>query len=147
MHKLEQIKEEVIEKIESTYKDHSNLEPAVLDYLDKLAHFGKNLGKLCEPNDEGFSMRSYRDGMSRGRSYEGSYEDGSFGGEAYARGRRNARRDSMGRYSGEGGYSREDGYSRGTWDTVDKIEDLIREAPDEQTRQELQRIAGRMRNG
>lgn len=141
MHKLEQIKDEVIEKIESTYKDHSNLEPAVLDYLDKLAHFGKNLGKLCESNDEGFSMRSYRDGMSRGRSYEGSYEGGSFGGEAYARGRRNARRDSMGRYS------REEGYSRGTWDMVDQIEDLIREAPDEQTRQELQRIAGKMRNG
>jgi hypothetical protein len=42
-------------------------------------------------------------------------------------------------------YSRD--YSQGTWDTVNKIEDIIREAPDEQTRQELQRIAGRMRNG
>ncbi len=73
-----------------------------------------------------------------GRSYGG---DASYGGEAYARGRRNAHRDSMGRYS------REEGYSRGTWDMVDQIEDLIREAPDEQTRQELQRIAGKMRNG
>lgn len=140
MHKLEQIKEEVIEKIESTYKDHSNLEPAVLDYLDKLAHFGKNLGKLCESNDEGFSMRSYRDGMSHGYM-PFVYAGESYGGEAYARGRMNAKRDSMGRYS------REDGYSRGHWDTVNAIEDLIREAPDEQTRQELQRIAGRMRNG
>lgn len=160
MHKLKDIKEKMIEKIEDTYKDHPSLEPAVLQYIDTLAHAAKNIVKICEAEEEekeyssrggsnrsmrGFPMvfdgRSYEGGSNayEGSNAGGSYE-GSYGGEAYARGRRNARRDSMGRYS------REEGYSRGTWDTVDKIEDLIREAPDEQTRQELQRIAGRMRN-
>lgn len=153
MHKLKDIKEKMVEKIEETYKDHPSLEPAVLSYIDTLAHAAKNIAKICESEEESeYSSR----GMSRaavpmvfaGHTYDGeSYGGEAYGGEAYARGRRNARRDSMGRYSREGGYSREDGYSRGTWDTVDKIEDLIREAPDEQTRQELQRIAGRMRNG
>lgn len=143
MHKLKDIKEKMIEKIEEIYKDHPTLETAALQYIDTLAHAAKNIAKICESEEDGeYSSR----GMSRamrpvvfdGRSYDG---DASYGGEAYARGRRNARRDSMGRYS------REEGYSRGTWDMVDQIEDLIREAPDEQTRQELQRIAGKMRNG
>lgn len=149
MHKLKDIKEKMIEKIEEIYKDHPTLETAALQYIDTLAHAAKNIAKICESEEDGeYSSR----GMSRamrpvvfdGRSYDG---DASYGGEAYARGRMNAKRDSMGRYSREGDYSHEDGYSHGTWDMVDQIEDLIRKAPNEQTRQELQRIAGRMRNG
>lgn len=138
MHNLKKIKEAMVEKIEDTYKEHSDLSPNVLDYIDKLAHAAKNIHKLCEADDGEYSMRgSYEGGMSHGYM-PFVYAGESYGGEAYRRGQR---RDAMGRYS------REDGYSRGTWDTVNKIEDLIKEAPDEQTRQELQRIAGRMRNG
>lgn len=149
MHNLKKIKEAMVEKIEDTYKEHSDLSPNVLDYIDKLAHAAKNINKICEAEEGGdYSMRNSYEGGSN-RSYADMshgympfvYAGESYGGEAYARGRMNAKRDSMGRYS------REEGYSRGTWDTVNKIEDLIREAPDEQTRQELQRIAGRMRNG
>jgi len=119
MHRLEEIKDQMIEKIEDVYKDHSSLEPAVLDYIDKLAHAAKCIDKLCG------GEASFRVG---GYTYEGG--DGS-----YARGRMNAKRDSMGRYSRD--------YSRGRWDS--KIEDLIKEAPDDETRQELQKIAEKMR--
>ena len=130
MHKLEEIKEKLIEKMERMYADHPDLSGSVIENIDVMAHAVKNLCKICESEDEGYSSRPM---VFDGRSY---------GGEAYRK------RDSMGRFSRDGysrDYSRD--YSQGTWDTVNKIEDLIREAPDEQTRQELQRIAGRMRNG
>lgn len=92
-----------------------------------------------------------------GRSYDGSYarasmnrypryqyEDGS-----YARGRgRNARRDSMGRYSREGSY-RDDrmmrGYSRdGKQEYKEQLMDMMDSAPDEQTRQSLKRMIDSM---
>ena len=73
----------------------------------------------------GYGRGSYRDG---GGSYRGSYNDGG----SYARGR-NARRDSMGRYSRDDGYSRDGGM-------VDDLRDLADRAPDEQTRQEMQRL-------
>lgn len=147
MHNLKKIKEAMVEKIEDTYKEHSDLSPNVLSYIDTLAHAAKNINKICEAEEggdysmrgsyEGGSNRSYADGMSHGYM-PFVYAGESHGGEAYRRGQR---RDAMGRYSGE------DGYSRGTWDTVNQIEDIIKKAPDEQTRQELQRIAGRLRNG
>ena len=56
---------------------------------------------------------------------------------SYARGRRGAPRDSMGRYSGEMGYSRHG-------DPVEKIREAMEHAPDEQTRRELERIVQRL---
>jgi hypothetical protein len=74
-------------------------------------------------------------------SYEGSYDDGMGG--SYARGRgRNAKRDSMGRYSREGGYSRADGKQ----EYIEHMRDLIMDAPDEQTRQSIQRMISEMEN-
>lgn len=57
------------------------------------------------------------------------------GGSSYARGRgRNARRDSMGRYSREGGYS------QGAEDMIQELRELMEDAPDDKTRQEFQRF-------
>lgn len=57
------------------------------------------------------------------------------GGGSYARGRgRNARRDSMGRYSREGGYS------YGAEDMVQELRELMQDAPDDRTRQEFERF-------
>lgn len=59
---------------------------------------------MMEEFDEGYSSE-----MRPVTSVGGSYRGGSYrgGGMSYARGRgRNARRDSMGRYSSERGYSR-----------------------------------------
>lgn len=92
--------------------------------------------------------RSYRGGSYR---YDGSYNDGN----SYARGRgRNARRDSMGRYSREGSYRdgrsyRMDGYSRadGKQEYIEHLRDMMEEAPDDQTRQGVQRMIQQMEQG
>ena len=78
---------------------------------------------MMEAEDEGYSGR-----MSN-RSYGGmSYADY---GRSYARGRRNAPRDSMGRYSGGD-------------DTAEALRGVMDRISDPQARQELQYIIGRM---
>ena len=96
-----------------------------------------------------------------GRSYDGSYARGGRGyrngryayesyddGMSYARGRgRNARRDSMGRYSREGSYrgSYERGYSRdGKEEYKQQLMEMMETAPDEQTRQSIKRMIDQM---
>ena len=61
--------------------------------------------------------------------YSGRYWDDDH--RSYTR-----RRDSMGRYSGERGYSRHT--------LSDKIRDLMDEAPDDRTRQEIQRLVEKL---
>ena len=105
------------------------------DYIDKLTHTIKSVKgviKMEEESgmDDGYSERGYsRDGSYRGYSRAGSYEG------SYARGRgSNARRDSMGWYSSDGSYR----YSGGNM--VDDLRDLMNDAPDNETRQEMQRL-------
>lgn len=138
MHKLYDLKEMLCRELED-YSNRDNLDINSLEIVDKLAHAVKNIDKIIESEEEqdgGMSGRSYRGGMYDGGSYRGgSYREGSYrdGGMSYARGRgRNARRDSMGRYSRER-YSRDD-------NMADSIRDLMENAPDEQTRMELQRM-------
>ena len=107
------------------------------DYIDKLTHSLKSVKAVMKMEeeaemDDGYSERMYSRGYDRGGSYRGSYDGGSYG-----RGRMNARRDSMGRYSSN------DGYSRGG-SMVDELRDLMQDAPDEQTRQEMQRLIQKM---
>ena len=106
------------------------------EYVDRLAHILKSVKGVIKMEeeaemDDGYSERMYSRGYDRG-SYRGSYGDGSYG-----RGRMNARRDSMGRYSSN------DGYSRGG-NMVDELRELMMDAPDEQTRQEMQRLIDKM---
>ena len=102
-----------------------------LETIDKLTHSLASVKKIMAfMEDEGYSGNypmSYTDGSYR-NSYRGSY----------ARGRSNPRRDGMGRYSGEYGYSRND--------LADKMRDLMREAPDDRTRQEIQRMVDKLEN-
>ena len=112
-----------------------------VDYVDKLTHTLKSIKAVMameEANDmdDGYSERGYSRGYDRG-SYRGSYGDG--GSYAMGRGRgRYANRDSMGRYS-----SRDDGYSRGV-SMADELRDLAENAPNDQIKQELMRIVGKM---
>ena len=80
-----------------------------IDSVYKLMDIAKDGYEVLACEDEMYG-ESYDDGY--GRSMRGSYD----GGMSYARGRRNARRDSMGRYSRDGrsyrGNSYERGYSR-----------------------------------
>lgn len=100
-----------------------------LETIDKLTHALASVKKIMAfmEDEEGYSG-NWPEG-----SYRGSYRS-SYGG-SYARGR-NQRRDSMGRYSGERGYSRND--------LADKMRDLMTDAPDDRTRQEIQRMIDKL---
>ena len=103
-----------------------------LDKLDKVAHALKSIKgtmQMEKADEEGYSgMYPYMGGYGYNRG--GSYERGEGG--SYSRGRTNARRDSMGRYSGERGYSRND--------LSDKLRELMEDAPDEHSRKKIQRL-------
>lgn len=111
------------------------LSPADTAYMDQLLHSLKSAKTVmammnAENEDEG---RSYE-----GRSYRGSS------------GRSGRRRDSMGRYSGDyngmrymGNYSGRRGYSRDD-EMISNLREMMEDAPDEQTRNDLQRMISRM---
>ncbi len=96
-----------------------------LETIDKLTHSLASVKKIMAFMEDEDGYSGY-DGGSYRNSYRGSY---ARNGGSYARGQR---RDSMGRYSGERGYSRSD--------LADKMRDLMMDAPDDRTRQEIQRM-------
>lgn len=100
--------------------EKGNLTMSEVQYADTLAHLKKNLMKAEEmENGAEYSMRGYT-----------SRTMPTYYGNSYA-GRRNARRDSMGRYSR-------------TEDIAMQLRDLMEDAPDEQTRMDIKRIIDRM---
>lgn len=131
---LYRLKTKLIKNI-GDYAD-SQLTSGVVDVIQKASSAAKDICKIieaCEEEEEGYSQR--------GGSYRNSYagESGRDEGGSYARGRRRAPRDSMGRYSGYG-YSR-DGYSRHSGQkTAEEIRALMSDAPDDETRREMERL-------
>lgn len=144
------LKDMLCEELEE-YGKKDKLDVGGLEIVDKLAHTIKNLDKIIESyEDEGYS-EAYYDG-----SYEGSYENGTgnMGGGSYARrysrerdgrsrrgsyamarGRgRNAKRDSMGRYSRDGKMM------------AQELRELMEDAPDERIRMELQKVIQKVEN-
>ena len=127
MHELYQLKEMLCKELKE-YGDKGELTAGTLDVVDKLAHAAKNLDKIIEAYEDegnsGYYPYAYDDGMNRGgRSYNG----GSYRGRSYAR-----RRDSMGRYSRDG--------------LADKMRELMEDAPDDRTRQEIKRMVEKLEN-
>lgn len=117
MQDLYELKEMLMEELEKY--GQKELTAGSLEVVDKLAHSLKNICKIME-EDDGVS---YYDGVSyRGGSYENRGGRGS-----YAR-----RRDAMGRYSRN--------YSRAAEDMVSELRELMKDAPDDKTRQEFQRF-------
>lgn len=135
MHKLYELKEMLCDELEE-YGSKGELTAGTLDVVDKLSHTIKNLDKIIEKyEEEEYSSRggSYEGGNMGGGSYRGSYRGGS-----YARGRgRNARRDSMGRYSSERGYSRDE-------EMIAELRELMEDAPDDKTRREFQKFISKI---
>ena len=133
MHRLcEYIDSELME-MERGVASGKRLSASELEYADKLAHLKKSIltNKAMEEayDDDGYS-RADGDHMTSGRRY-------SYAG----RGRgRNARRDSMGRYSNRGGYSYDDAKD----DMIEELRELMGDAPDEQTKKEFQRFISKM---
>ena len=126
-----------LDELKSKIKKGGKLSMAETEYMDTLAHAKKNLMKGEEMSEEGYSgmmyPRYYGDDRMDGRSYrdERSYADDRMDGRSYARGR-NARRDSMGRYSR--------GYSMANEDMMDELRDLMEKAPDEMTKKEFRKF-------
>lgn len=118
---LESLSEIVSEKLgDKTRRVRSNgMTDGDLDTIDKLTHTLKSIkGVLRFMDEDGYSSHyPYMDGGSYTRS-------------------RNPRRDSMGRYSSEYGYSRSD--------LAEKMRELMDEAPDDRTRQEMKRMVEKL---
>lgn len=136
MHKLIEYACEELEALEKKAAKGS-MSAAEIEYADKLASLKKNLLKGDMLYDE-----MEMDGGEYSGNYayaRGGNRGGDMGSGSYARGRsRNARRDSMGRYS------REDGYSRAADDMVAKLREVAEDAPDEESRKEIHKLIRKM---
>lgn len=146
MHKLMELKEKLIDEL-GDYSENGKFSKEDVEAIKYISSGIDHICNIMEREDEGSYAMSSEGGSYEGGSYEGSYGGGSYGGSyrggrgrgSYARGRgRNARRDSMGRYS------RESGYSRAADDMVMELRELMEEAPDQQTKQEMERIVKRL---
>lgn len=139
MHKLYELKEKLMDELEA-YSQNGKFSKDDVEAIKYISSAIDHICNICDdmdgeysgdmmPGDMSMAGGSYARGGNRGgRSYRGSY----------ARGRgRNARRDSMGRYSSEG-------YSRAEDDFRMDLQELLQDAPNEQVRQKLQRIMSEM---
>lgn len=155
MHKIKEMLMKELYEYEDKAKKTSGgkLSAGDLETLHKLTDTVKNIDKIEMLEDEG-GYSEGGDWMGEGRIYGQTYR----GGESYARGRgRNARRDSMGRYSreggrtedggsyrrgGRGGYSREGGYSMadGIDDMMEKAEEMLEEAETPEQKQAIHKF-------
>jgi len=116
-----------------------------IDSVYKLMDIVKDAHCIWKYEDEEESGYSEDGGPYDRRSYRGDDYDGGMSG---ARGRgQYAKRDSMGRYSrGDRSYR---GYSRGDakHEYIEELRDLMESAPDDQTRQSIQRMIQQMEQG
>ena len=117
MHDLKDLLCAELEDYAEKGKKANKMSAGDLEAIHKLTDTVKNILKIDMLEEEsGYSEDGHY--MGEGRIYGTSYESGysERGGSSYARGRgRNARRDSMGRYSRDGGMSYHDdmSYARG----------------------------------
>lgn len=138
MHKLYELKEKLINELEA-YSQNGKFSKDDVEAIKYISSAIDHICNICEDmegeysgdmmgGDMSMAGGSYARGNRGGRSYRGSY----------ARGRgRNARRDSMGRYSSEG-------YSRAEDDFRMELQELMQDAPNDQIRQKMQRIMSDM---
>ena len=125
MHKLYEYACDELKALEK--KAEKGLTAAELEYADKLTELKKNILKIEMLEGDSEYSGNYG-GM---RSYRRSYADDEYG--SYA-GRRNARRDAMGRYSGAKD------------DIIDQLHDMVKTAPDERTKREIMNLIDKMEN-
>lgn len=136
MKSYEKIKEMLCEELENIAKK-GELTAGSLDTVDKLTHAIKSIETIIamnEYNDDGYSNRgSYesRNGSSYARRYT---RDGSMdGGNSYAR-YGNVRRDRMGRYSRD----------EANDEIISRLHEVMEEAQNEQTKQEIRKLINKM---
>ena len=150
MHKIkEMLMNELYEYEEKAKKSGGSVSTQELDRIHKLTDVIKNIDKIEALEAGGYSEDT--DFMGEGRMYGTSYDSGS----SYARGRgRNAKRDSMGRYSRDGeahnrnmgGHMDSRGYSRdGAKDhLVEKMEEMMDMAETEEDRRAIRQCINKL---
>ena len=146
MHDLKDLLCAELEDYAEKGKKSGKMSMGDLESIHKLTDTVKNIMKIDVLKEEaGYS----EDGtyMGEGRIYGTSYDDGMHreGGYSYARGRRYARRDSMGRYSRDdgmryhggmrGGYSRDEGKHY----MMEQLEEMMEEAEKPAEKEALRR--------
>ena len=125
MHKLYELNEKLMNELEE-YADNGKFSKDDVEAIKYTASAIDHICNIVERSDEEYS------GEMMGGSYR--YPMNYRRGGSYARGRgRNARRDSMGRYSSEG-------YSRASEGIVMELRELMDEAPDDRIRSEIQTL-------
>lgn len=99
-----------------------------LDIIDKLTHTMKSLTTICAmlEEEEGGESQDYMQGDSYRGGYSGRNNRGRYDRNSYARG---SRRNSY-------------GYSR-TGDMTERLRQMMDDAPDEQTRNEIRKLMDR----
>ena len=146
MHDLKDLLCAELEDYAEKGKKSGKMSMGDLESIHKLTDTVKNILKIdLVESDEGYSEDGHY--MGEGRIYGTSYDDGMHreGGYSYARGRRYAKRDSMGRYSRDdgmryhggmrGGYSRDDAKSY----MIEQIEEMMETAEKPAEKEALRR--------
>ena len=126
MEYIEKIKKMLCKELDD-YAMKQKLTGGDLDMIWKLTDTVKNLDKISILEEESEGYSETRGGMRGGRGGS-SYDDDMMYSERRGRGR-NARRDSMGRYSSEGGsyedYSEESSYRGGRYSRDDAKDHIL----------------------
>lgn len=125
MHKLYELRDMLMEELEKC-TDKGELSAGSLEIVDKLTHSIKSIDTILAMEEAGYSNDD-------GYSYDYSNRGYSNRGYSYARGRRNARRDSMGRYSRRG-------YSRDKDELMEQLHDLEMNTTDEHTKNMIKKF-------
>jgi len=131
----EYVSDSIADASEKIRQSGGKLNANDVDYIDKLTHALKSIKATMAMMEEDDGYSSYPmayEGSNRGMSGS-SYRGGSYNSYdgSYRRGM-SSKRDSMGRYSREADYE-------------ESLREAIESAPDEQTRQSLQRMMDNMR--
>lgn len=150
MHDLKDLLCAELEDYAEKGKKSGKMSAGDFQLIDTVLNSVKNIYKIDKYKEE---MEGYSENgtyMGEGRIYGTSYDDGMHreGGYSYARGRRYARRDSMGRYSRDDGmsYARDGrgmrgGYSRdeGKHYMMEQLEEMMEEAEKPAEKEALRR--------
>ena len=141
MHELYELKDKLMKELEE-YSQNGKYSKEDVETIKYMASAVDHLCNIVERAEE--EEYSRRGGMGGNRySREGGQGDGgsyrgenyryprNYGDGSYARGRgRNARRDSMGRYSGAGDPG----------EMIEQLEELMHDAPNEQIKQQFKQL-------
>lgn len=148
MKHLDNVLEMVDNELKSVSENGKFRSREEVDTVYKLVDIAKDVYCIWEYED------SEEDGYSENYSRAGyPYRYGMVYGDdghSYARGRRNAKRDSMGRYSRDDEmHYRDRGYSRndGNREYIENLRSMMHNAPDENTRNTIQRMIDQMEQG